>query len=464
MRSFIIVSMVLVILLLSGISFAALPIAENISIIGYQSTDNLSASWDTYDGDADPVRNFTVWSLNGNELPVLYVPFEGSSNAYNATDYAGNDNGGSGVILTPVYNPTGGYDGYGAYEFDTGNEEVSLATTNFPTIGTGNYTMMAWVKTAGAQATYSAVFSINNYDPGFYVYSSNSLAVYDSAIFQSDLNTSIVDGTWHHIAFVREGTSTDQLQFYLDGRHLGNATHSSSILSASNLRVGYDGYANEDFSGSIDEVRFYDSALSAEQVAAFAKNETNKIVSSMTADDQNWSICVTPNDGTQDGTANCSDNVTIGALPFNQVAGCMEISTPGEYGLTNNLAGANITGDGTSCLKITASGVTLNCYDYKIENNGTGGTTNAILVTNDNVEIIDCPVVSDYTTGIKITGSDNVSVDPSSFCNNDVGIFVNQSNNTNIVDAIACNNSQYGILVYDSINTTINDTRLYNNS
>ncbi|MBU0526921.1 right-handed parallel beta-helix repeat-containing protein, partial [Candidatus Micrarchaeota archaeon] len=464
MRSFTIVSVVLVILLFSGISFAALPIAENISITGYLSTDNLSASWDVYDGDSDDVRNFTVWSLNGDELPVLYVPFEGSSNAYNATDYAGDDNGGSSVAGA-IYNATGGHDGHGAYEFSSSGDYVSLATTSFPPIGSGNYTMMAWIKPAASQISYAGIFGMNYHDPGFYVYNSNYLGVYDSGIHPSSLsNSSITDGNWHHVAFVREGTAAGQLKFYLDGRSLGNSSHQYDIASPTYLYIGIDGSTSDDFYGSIDDVRFYDSALSAEQVAAFAANESNKIVSSMTTDDQNWSICVTPNDGTQDGGALCSSNTTVGVMAETPVSGCQEISSSGEYGLINNLAGANISGDGTSCLKITASGVTLNCYDYKIENNGTGGTTNGILVTTDNVEIINCSVVSDYTNGIKITDSDNVSVDPSSFCNNDVGIFVNQSNNTNIVDAIACNNSQYGILVYDSINTTINDTRLYNNS
>lgn len=53
---------------------------------------------------------------------------------------------------------------------------------------------------------------------------------------------------------------------------------------------------------------------------------------------------------------------------------------------------------------------------------------------------------------------------PSTFCGGLNGIIVNSSNNTLIDDSLACNNTQYGIYVVDSENTTINNSRTYNNA
>ncbi|MBD3210865.1 hypothetical protein GF318_05780, partial [Candidatus Micrarchaeota archaeon] len=84
-------------------------------------------------------------------------------------------------------------------------------------------------------------------------------------------------------------------------------------------------------------------------------------------------------------------------------------------------------------------------------------------VTDD--EFLNNSATGNGGNGASVNIADDFFMDPSWFCNNTVGIFINQSNNTVIQDSVACNNSQYGIYILDSDNITVNGTsRTYNNS
>ncbi|MBU1974220.1 MAG: LamG domain-containing protein, partial [Nanoarchaeota archaeon] len=278
---------------------------------------NLTAyNQSTADIDGDSVKNIYNWLKDGSSIAVLNVPFEASANLYNATDYAGFDNNATSLYGSPIYNQTGGYDGKGAYEFSTADETIYLATNNFPTIGTGNYTIMAWVKTSGnPTGGYQCIFSITtlagNYDPGFYIGGGDKLRIYDNGNIDSNAGFSINDDNWHHVAFVREGTDSNQLKFYLDGDPIGSATHSASILSATSLTIGWDLYAGEDFEGTIDEFMLLNSSLSAEQILALYNNRSDLIVSQETNVGDSWSVQITPNDREGDGTTLTSNSLVV---------------------------------------------------------------------------------------------------------------------------------------------------------
>jgi hypothetical protein len=82
--------------------------------------------------------------------------------------------------------------------------------------------------------------------------------------FGTDLFTSsasINDGSWHHVAFTSNGTTS---KLYIDGSESNTTSHTWAI-SASLMELGR-GTSNYYFNGSIDQVRIYDSALSAANV------------------------------------------------------------------------------------------------------------------------------------------------------------------------------------------------------
>ncbi|QDU58702.1 LamG domain-containing protein [Aeoliella mucimassa] len=84
----------------------------------------------------------------------------------------------------------------------------------------------------------------------------------------------VADDQWHHIAVVvpiDEATVSD-VQYYIDGLYVDNFNHTRAIATAEGpLRIG-DSYQDNgrDFKGNIDDVRLYDSALSAQEIADLA--------------------------------------------------------------------------------------------------------------------------------------------------------------------------------------------------
>ncbi|MDZ7745939.1 MAG: LamG domain-containing protein [Halobacteriales archaeon] len=78
------------------------------------------------------------------------------------------------------------------------------------------------------------------------------------------------DGEWHHLACTWDG---DALVLYLDGEEVARDDSQSGAVvhSDRSLYVGYgdNGYTSYyDMNGAIDDVRVYDVALTADQVAA----------------------------------------------------------------------------------------------------------------------------------------------------------------------------------------------------
>ena len=82
--------------------------------------------------------------------------------------------------------------------------------------------------------------------------------------------TAISENQWHHVAVV---CNAGQVTYYLDGVADGTATGGTGF-NADNMG---DDPGSETFKGGVDEVRVYNGALSAAQVAALASSGTNSL-------------------------------------------------------------------------------------------------------------------------------------------------------------------------------------------
>ncbi len=149
---------------------------------------------------------------------------------------------------------------------------------------------------------------------------------------------------------------------------------------------------------------------------------------------------------------------------FAEITECTDIAFPGTYYIDAQLPGTQSGKD--YCLGVTADDVTIN----SLSEAGTwilgSGIGTAILVsgTTDTTVIGKGSKISGYETGIEFESAKGARVDPIFFCNNTIGVLVNNSNDSIIDDVVACNNTQYGIYVLDSDNTTVLNSRTYNNS
>lgn len=88
----------------------------------------------------------------------------------------------------------------------------------------------------------------------------------------------LVAGEWHHHAITKQGTT---LSYYLDGVFVQSSTLNEAIGTESlpffiggNAGAG----AGEHFTGSIDDVRIYDNALSAAEVGALVVPEPSSLL------------------------------------------------------------------------------------------------------------------------------------------------------------------------------------------
>ena len=157
----------------------------------------------------------------------------------------------------------------------TGNALVkgSNSGTGFP-VGTSARTIAAWIKLpAGSTDRPIMHYGTNNSSKTdsihLWVDGNGFLGFRDGGSAQGAAGGSRVDdGTWHHVAGVYEGPSTNVSRVYVDGALNGFYTLSDvpNTGTGSNWQIGEFFGSSTGFPGTIDEVRVYNRALSPAEV------------------------------------------------------------------------------------------------------------------------------------------------------------------------------------------------------
>ncbi len=162
-----------------------------------------------------------------------------------------------------------------AIEFDGIDDEVAIDGFT-GVLGTGARTCAAWVKTTATTNGPLVAWGPNTSGAKW--------------IFLLDLSgrprveitggytvgsTSVNDGQWHHVActFVNDGTpNATDVKLYVDGVLQAVSDSSAQALNtgaSGNAKIGAD-LQNRHFSGTLDDVRIYRRALSANEIADLA--------------------------------------------------------------------------------------------------------------------------------------------------------------------------------------------------
>src|SRR3989344_7565793 len=184
-----------------------------------------------------------------------------------AGDSAGTNNG------TLVNGPTFATGKVGqALSFDGSNDYVQMSS-GAGYSNTQAHTFAAWVKINGAfGSNYGWILSADNQG----ILGGTSLVVRNNgqpAFFYKagenfvDSNTALTQSVWAHIATVYNGSGS--VTFYLNGvadgtRSTGATTWGSTSLA---FRMGVWSVGQHFFPGSIDDVRVYNRALSAQEIS-----------------------------------------------------------------------------------------------------------------------------------------------------------------------------------------------------
>ncbi len=162
-----------------------------------------------------------------------------------------------------------------AYTFDGNNDYIEIPNSPSLNFGTGDFSFDAWIKTTST----SGVFVIQDKravsgGAGYHVHLFNggpSIQIADATGFTTfNSNYSIADGQWHHVAVTVERASTTGLKFYVDGKVVSTKDptgRSGSVSNNSVLRIGSRSFTLSGFfNGSLDEIEFFNTALTPVQV------------------------------------------------------------------------------------------------------------------------------------------------------------------------------------------------------
>jgi Concanavalin A-like lectin/glucanases superfamily len=175
------------------------------------------------------------------------------------TDTSGNDNTGQMVGMSTSTSPVPGRIGE-ALKFGNSDQYVTLPSV---AIGTTN-TVVMWVYVNGpAQGVADGYGTIIDQDAtnGIWLKNDDQFDIYNGSDHTE--NSTFSEHAWHQLAEVDNAGS---ITFYLDGKPDGTASLPGFTYNAS--EIGDDAPSNnEQFNGELDDLRIYDRALSAQEVA-----------------------------------------------------------------------------------------------------------------------------------------------------------------------------------------------------
>lgn len=184
-----------------------------------------------------------------------------------ATDSAGSNDG----TLTngPVWQPSGGHDGGGAVEFDGTNDYITSAGPGF----LSNFTVSVWVKSPVVPGTGELNSIVRNRGRNFEIRWDSTAGnagtlgfTTGGGSYQGISYGTIGANTWYHIVGTWDGTT---LRSYNNGVFVTSSTpgsvpaDDSSGVMEKGRNSDFGGY----FNGLIDDVRVWDRALNAGEVA-----------------------------------------------------------------------------------------------------------------------------------------------------------------------------------------------------
>ncbi len=170
---------------------------------------------------------------------------------------------------------------YPGLVFDGQNDQVTVPNAVLNSIGTGPFTVEAWVRGVEAdQPSHPRILSNRDAVNNGFMFAFHGLwggSNHKMVNLQLDglnyilinngtFNASVLDGTCHHIA-VSKGV--DSLRFYVDGAHIGSKVlqgNPSVATTAANMVIGNDGPDPHPFNGHLSQLRLWDHVRSPAEI------------------------------------------------------------------------------------------------------------------------------------------------------------------------------------------------------
>ena len=211
----------------------------------------VTGTLDTVADTAYPIANKAYYKLNGDAL-------DSSGNGYDGT------------FTTPAYGA--GIFGQAAV-FNGTSSSINLNSAVLPA---NNFSVSMWINTSalGDQQYIITQYELSGTNAGrfiLYLGTTGFLNIQvgsNGSFFGSALNT----GTWYHLALVK----TTTWECYLNGASIGTWSDTANITTTRNTQIGSreSDSAQDQWNGSIDQVRIFNSAISAGNVTSLYNEGT----------------------------------------------------------------------------------------------------------------------------------------------------------------------------------------------
>ena len=297
---------------------------DTVAITGEDETEDLAL---TYNLTPTTARAIVDWQVDSSSLAVLNMPFEGNGGSESTTTKDYSDSSNNGTVSGATWSSSSGVDGHGAYSFNGTSDYIGGFGDTYD-MGTQDFSMEAWFKTSsddrGFLMSKLEVWGSNN--PGYWMAhleTQNIVKCYgvtaeSNQIWNLAADSTTNDGSWHHVvcSIDRDGYARLYVDGDLDDSVDISAHSSESLDNDHDFFIGKrDNTATPYyFNGYLDELKMYDHALTSEQVEAIYNSgspDYDTIADEETTAGEVWQACVTPNDGSGDGTEVCSNTTQI---------------------------------------------------------------------------------------------------------------------------------------------------------
>ena len=174
-------------------------------------------------------------------------------------DLSGNGNHGTRTNMANPPTATSGWAGQG--DILDGVDDYILTPTINHNIGTGDFTWSAWVYPLVLEV-WRAICANVSYVPAFYLHAV-SLYIYWGRTYSFGSSLSLINN-WYHVVVKREGGI---FSAYKNGvKQPTSFTLATSMVNAT-FCIGSESYGGAFWNGLIDDVRIYNRALSADEIA-----------------------------------------------------------------------------------------------------------------------------------------------------------------------------------------------------
>ncbi len=223
------------------------------------------------DGGASDASRTCPVAFDGSNLSSGLVSWwraEGNGN-----DSAGHNNNGFLENVSFVPGPFGGQ----AFNFDGTTSDVVVQTSTTLDLATG-FGISLWVKVAAWPSAGTVVVDKWVYGQEDKLISLHpdghiGFLLYPTASQQVVSSTALTLGTWYHVAATYDGAT---VRIYIDGILDGSAPAAGDVADSTGsltfahnaVRGAQEPVNNGFFSGALDEVRWYNRALSAAEISA----------------------------------------------------------------------------------------------------------------------------------------------------------------------------------------------------